>query len=406
MKVWSGMKRLAAGLGVLALTCAGAGRGGISRTLAATASTGSVVESVAVTVKALYGEAEAILEPEITVSGTDCRLGDYQYSTELDKWKPGRKVRIEITVEAASGKYFPVTLNSSQCKVTGASFVTTKALGDSKLQVKVDYTPVMVLGGTTWAGWDKVERKKAIWKPVKYATGYSVTLYGDNKVVKRQNVQGTSLDMAPFMKDGDKTYYFEVKAIPTTAAEKKYLKEGIAVVSSEDELDYGENWNNDTDDGGSIRGSNYIYPDGEKARNSWKKVFGKWYYFDENGSMVRGWKYINNFWYFMNSGGAMQTGWISPSAGSWFYLESNGQMRTGWVEPRPGDWYYLDGNGYMQRGWLKVNGWWYFLDNNGKMQRGWVKIGGVWYYFNGDGSMVTNAFIDGWHIGADGAAYQ
>lgn len=405
MKLWKVMKGLAACTCVLTLLMGDGHKAGRLEVYGAPSSS-SVIESVTVTLTGTYGEAEEILEPSIQVNGSNCVLGDYQYGTAFDKWKPGKKVRIEITVEAEEGKVFPVSLNSSQCKVTGASFVSARALGDSKLQVKVDYMPVMVLGGTTWAGWDKTETKKATWKSVKHATGYSVTLYGDNKVVKRQTVKGTSLDMAPFMKTGDKTYYFEVKAIPTTSEEKKYLKEGIAVASTEDEYDYSENWNDNTDDGGSIRGNNYIMPDGEKARNSWKKVSGRWYYFDENGSMVKGWRYINNFWYFMSSGGAMQTGWISPTAGTWFYMNANGEMCTGWVEPVPGDWYYLDGNGYMQRGWIDVNGRRYYLDNNGKMQRGWVMIAGTWYYFNGDGSMVTNAYIDGWTIGPNGAAYQ
>lgn len=87
-------------------------------------------------------------------------------------------------------------------------------------------------------------------------------------------------------------------------------------------------------------------------------------------------------------------------------MNENGEMCTGWVEPKPADWYYLDGNGYMQRGWVNVNGRWYYLDDSGKMQRGWVMIAGVWYYFNGDGSMATNTWLDGWNIGADGAAYQ
>lgn len=404
MKFWNKMRRLAAGVCAIIMAAGALGQAGSLEAYGATNS--SVVENVTVTLTANYGEAEEIREPTISVGGTDCSLGDYQYGTALDKWRPGKKVRIEITVEAGGGKVFPVSLNSSQCKVTGASFVSARALGDSKLQVKVDYTPVTILGGTTWAGWDKTERKKATWKAVKYATGYSVSLYGDNKVVKRQTVKGTSLDMAPFMKTDDKTYYFEVKAIPTTSEEKKYLKEGIAVASVDDEYDYSENWNDNTDDGGSIRGNNYILPDGEKSRNSWKKVSGRWYYFDENGSMAKGWRFINNYWYFMNSNGAMQTGWISPAANTWFYMNENGEMCTGWVEPKPGDWYYLDGNGYMQRGWANVNGRWYYLDNNGKMQRGWVMISGVWYYFNGDGSMAVNTFIDGWTIGANGAAYQ
>lgn len=403
MRLWNKVKKMAIGICAVCFMAANMGKAGIPEAYGADS---SVIESVSVSVTGSYGEAEEILEPEITVSGTDCYRGDYQYGTEIDRWRPGKKVRIDITVEAGEGKVFPISLNSSQCKVTGASFVSARALGDTKLQVKVDYTPVTVLGGTEWAGWDKTERKKATWRPVKYATGYSVALYGDNKVVKRQKVKGTSLDMAPFMKSDDKTYFFEVKAIPTTSEEKKYLKEGISVASSEDEYDYSENWNDNTDDGGSIRGSSYVLPDGEKSKNSWKKVSGRWYYFDENGSMAKGWKFINNHWYFMSSGGAMQTGWVNPSADSWYYLNDSGEMCTGWVQPSPGDWYYLDGSGCMQRGWTFVNGRWYYLDASGKMQRGWVMVSGVWYYLNNDGSMVTNASIDGWTIGANGAAYQ
>lgn len=404
MKFWNKMKRLAAGACVCTLMAGGLGKAGISEVYAAESS--SVIENVSVTLTTSYGEAEEILEPVIEASGDGYSRGDYQYGTDHDKWRPGKKVRIDITINAEDGKVFPVSLNSSQCKVKGASFVSARALGDSQLQVKVDYTPVSVLGGTTWAGWDKTERKRATWKPVKYATGYSVTLYGDNKVVKRQKVNTTSLDMTSFMKGDDKTYYYEVKAVPTTSEEKKYLKEGIAVASTEDEYENGGKWNDNTDDGGSISGGNYILPDGEKSRNSWKQVNNRWYYFDENGNMVKGWRYINNAWYFMNSSGAMQTGWVSPTADSWFYLDANGAMCTGWIEPKPNDWYYLNASGYMQRGWLNVNGRWYYLDASGRMQQGWVMVSGVWYYFYPDGSMAANTTIDGWIIEANGAAHQ
>ena len=39
----------------------------------------SVIESVNVTFKTVYGEPEEIPEPEITVSGKSCFLGDVQY---------------------------------------------------------------------------------------------------------------------------------------------------------------------------------------------------------------------------------------------------------------------------------------------------------------------------------------
>lgn len=136
------MKGLAACTCVLTLLMGGGHKAGRLEVYGAPSSS-SVIESVTVTLTGTYGEAEEILEPSIQVNGSNCVLGDYQYGTAFDKWKPGKKVRIEITVEAEEGKVFPVSLNSSQCKVTGASFVSARALGDSKLQVKVDYMPVI-----------------------------------------------------------------------------------------------------------------------------------------------------------------------------------------------------------------------------------------------------------------------
>lgn len=427
----------------------------------------SVIENVSVILSDNYGEPEEILEPTIKINGTNCVLEDFQYRTDLEKWKPGKKVRIEITVKADKEKIFPISLNSSQCKVSGASFVSARALEDSKLQVKVDYKPVSVLGNTSWAGWDRTERRKAVWKPVKYTTGYSLILYGDNKVIKRLKVNGTSADLSDYMKNDDKTYYYEVKAIPTTSEEKKYLKEGIMVSSTEDDYS-SEEWNDDTDDGGYIRGSSYILPDGYKDVNCWKKVSGRWYYFDQSGVMAKGWHYINNHWYYMNDRGIMLTGWVNPAKDNWFYLSDNGDMLIGWIQPQPGAWYYLDENGYMKRGWVLVNnkwyylnsdgkmltgwvnpsedfwfyttangdmctGWiqpqpgaWYYLDGNGYMQRGWIFVNDKWYYLNSDGKMLTgwvmvsdvwyflyndgsmavNTSVDGWTISASGAAYQ
>ena len=84
----------------------------------------SVIEKVSVNLKTDYGEAGVIPEPVITVSTKGCTLEDIQYRTDYEKWKPGKKVRIEITVNADDGKYFPASLNRSECKVTGADFVS------------------------------------------------------------------------------------------------------------------------------------------------------------------------------------------------------------------------------------------------------------------------------------------
>ena len=92
MKVWDRIKRLAAGMCAFALVSGASGRAGVLTTYGATSS--SVVENVTVTLTGAYGEAEEILEPSIKVGGTDCTLGDYQYGTDFDKWRPGKKVQI------------------------------------------------------------------------------------------------------------------------------------------------------------------------------------------------------------------------------------------------------------------------------------------------------------------------
>ena len=349
----------------------------------------SVIESVSVSFKTIYGEPEEIPEPEVTVSGKSCSLGDVQYRTDYDSWKPGRKVRVEVTVVAEDGKYFPATLNRSKCKVTGADFVSAKALDDSSLQVKADYRPVTVLGDTQKAGWSSTSKKKAVWKSVEYAPGYTLTLYGDNKVVKRITVESNSVNLADYMTDMDKTYYYEVKAVPVTSDEKKYLKEGQYVTSTDQEFDWEdyekeEKRSQGPGDGGSFKGDNYVMPDGSKAVDTWKLVSGKWYYFDGSGSRVKGWLQTGGRWYYMDQGGAMCTGWLSPGDGFWYYLGENGDMLTGWIQPSPGTWYYLEPDGRMKTGWLNDNGSWYYLDS--------------------DGSMAVNRIVDGWNIGQDGKA--
>lgn len=81
-------------------------------------------------------------------------------------------------------------------------------------------------------------------------------------------------------------------------------------------------------------------------------------------------------------------------------------MLTGWIQPEPGSWYYTDGSGLMQRGWVNVGDKWYYLGSDGKMRTGWTIVADVWYYLNGDGSMAVNTVIDGWTIGANGAALR
>lgn len=397
----------------------------------ASAAESSVIESLSVSFETKWGDAEEIPEPVIKVSGSGVFLGDYQFRTEYDDWKPGKKVRVEVNVVAEAGKYFPESFGSSKCRVSGAEFVSAKALDDNTLQVKIDYTPVTVLGTTEKAGWSSSSSKKAVWKKVEYAPGYTLTLYGNDKVVKRMTVTGNSVSLGEYMTDSDKIYYYEVKAVPVTSPQKKYLKEGEFVTSTDQRLDESEashgsqssgNSHSGRGDSGSFKGDHYVSPDGSLAVNTWKKIGGNWYYFGADGNRSRGWLNYGGRWYYMDGNGVMQTGWLQ-TGGSWFYLGPDGDMFTGWIQPRSGDWYYMNPDGRMQTGWLFENGswyyldgsgrmatgWaqpapgnWYYMDGSGRMQTGWLSYNGSWYYLNRDGSMAVNTVVDGWSIGPDG----
>ncbi len=388
----------------------------------------TVIEKVTVSFKSSYGEQEEMLEPEIKVSGSDVSMGDIQFRTDYDNWKPGKKVRVEITVNAENGKVFPVSLNRSGCKVSGAEFVSAKALDDTTLQVKVDYKPVMKLGDTEKAGWSSSSSRRATWKSVEHAPGYTVTLYGNDKVVKRMNVSTNSVNLAEYMDDVDKTYYYEVKAVPLTSDEKKYLKEGNYVTSTDQEFDWEdeENWNSNSGrsggsgsskgpggsssagDGGSFKGDSYVMPDGAKAINTWKKVAGNWYFFDGNGNRTRGWMTVGGRRYFMDGNGVMCTGWIGGNGGPWYYMGPDGDMQTGWIQPNPEGWYYLNQDGVMVQGWVNVDGNLYYLGQDGRMLTGWNIIDGKWYYFNtySDGTKgalyVNRRTPDGYYVDGSG----
>lgn len=335
----------------------------------------SIIETMSIKFNTTYGDPEEIPQPQITISGSGVSIGDIYYKTEYENWKPGKKVRMEITVDAAQGKYFPVSLGRSKCRVTGADFVSAKALDNTTMQVKVDYTPVTVLGDTALAGWSSLDSEKAVWKKVDYAPGYTLTLYGNDKVVKRMTVTDNSVSLKEYMTDPDKIYYYQVKAVPVTAEQKKYLKEGEFVTSQEQDIDDSEeeekekkhaatSQSSSTGPGvaGSLKGDNFVMPDGTLAVNTWKLVGGIWYYFNAEGNRTRGW-----FLY----------------GGKWYYFDGNGCMKTGWVDTGNGTWYYLNPDGDMKTGW--------FYDKN------------IWYYLNNDGSMAVNRSQDGWYLGADGA---
>ena len=145
-----------------------------------------------------------------------------------------------------------------------------------------------------------------------------------------------------------------------------------------------------------VQGSWYYFGADGAMRKSWQQISGTWYYFGDNGIMTTGWQKIKGTWYYFNNSGSMVTGWQLIDE-LWYYFSDSGAMYTGWKQSGS-TWYYLTSSGKMAKGsWQSIGGKWYYFDDWGAMQTGWLKLSGSWYYLDpSSGAMVTGTkMIDG-----------
>ena len=154
---------------------------------------------------------------------------------------------------------------------------------------------------------------------------------------------------------------------------------------------------------------------------TWSESNGRWYYYNDSGSMVYGqWVLDNGAYYYIDYDGAMVVNqliddtyyvnergvmitnswrqiqddpWTAES--HWFYFGSNGQAyEDGW-KTIDGVRYHFSGR-YMDTGWLEDEGNVYYLTPSGAMATGWQYIYSDraddwsdqnWYYFSATGRM-------------------
>ncbi|MCR5845324.1 MAG: hypothetical protein K6G78_02000, partial [bacterium] len=117
-------------------------------------------------------------------------------------------------------------------------------------------------------------------------------------------------------------------------------------------------WIKDTDSEGSTIWY-YADPDnGSRLVTGWKKIGGKWYYFEED-------KYHGLYDY-----GVMYSDGINTVKDHDYYFAKNGALQSGWIK-EPQKYEYSDGS---------TESWndWYYADpnNDSRLVKGWKKIGG------------------------------
>ena len=156
-----------------------------------------------------------------------------------------------------------------------------------------------------------------------------------------------------------------------------------------------------------------------KPALNWKKIHGKWYYFDKDGIMLSDTIYDG---YILTSSGAMvDSGWWKIKD-KWYYAKPSGKIAKQEWKKIGSVWYYFDKDGIMlsntifngylfsnsgamaENSWVKHDGKWYYALTSGKLSKNkWEKIGGVWYYFDKDGIMLSDTIFDGYILTSSGA---
>ena len=165
--------------------------------------------------------------------------------------------------------------------------------------------------------------------------------------------------------------------------------------------------------------NNWRFYEHNKPVTNWKKIQGKWYYFNKDGHRLsnttfdgyvfnkdgvmaeNGWNFINGKWYFANPSGKISQNKWEKIGGSWYYFDKDGIMLSNTTINS----YLLTNSGAMaENKWVLIDKHWYFANSSGKIsQNKWEKINGVWYYFDKIGIMSSNQWQGNYYLKSSGA---
>ena len=230
---------------------------------------------------------------------------------------------------------------------------------------------------------------------------HSSTSKIENKEKSKEKVEKTDNSS----KIDDKEEKIEKKN-PATAEKKSEVKKEETKVEK-----IKEDWQEEN--------NNWRFYEHNKPVTNWKKIQGKWYYFNNDGNRLsnttfdgyvfnkdgvmaeNGWNFINGKWYFASSSGKISQNKWEKIADSWYYFDKDGIMLSNTTF----DSYLLTKSGAMvTNGWAKIDQNWYYATSSGKIsQDKWEKINGSWYYFDKKGIMLSSTTFKGYLFNNSGA---
>lgn len=381
----------------------------------AMASTRSVITSVSIRIS-LDTENGADLpdDPEscVTANSSKYSVTGAEWVTDIRDVTIGDtpRMKVYLTPEYSNEReyYFRGGYSSSNVKISGGTFVSSKREGDD-LVVTLKTKPIQgQYDPPTDAYWREYGYGNARWEAPDDGSGYyDVNLYRGSSVVKKlEAYKGTSYNFYPYMTKAG-TYSFKVRTVPSSssslkASAKSDWTESDEIYISKEEVSDGSGQT--SDDGQGVGGGTtkvgwildggtwyYRYPDGSYMKNGWCKINNKWYLFNSSGQMLTGWQNVNNQWFFLNSDGDMLTGWLK-SGNVWYYLNTTAGSQEGVM---------------CTNVWIQIGDKTYYVNQSGVMVEGWKEVAGSWYYFYpGQGHKAVNTTIDGFYVDANGVWHK
>lgn len=201
--------------------------------------------------------------------------------------------------------------------------------------------------------------------------------------------------------------------------EEKIEKKNPATEEKKSEVKKEEKKVEKVKEGWQEENNNWRFYEHNKPVTNWKKIQGKWYYFNNDGNRLsnttfdgyvfnkdgvmaeNGWNFINGKWYFASSSGKISQNKWEKIADSWYYFDKDGIMLSNTTF----DNYLLTKSGAMAtNGWAKIDQNWYYATSSGKIsQDKWEKVNGSWYYFDKKGIMLSSTTFKGYLFNNSGA---
>lgn len=171
----------------------------------------------------------------------------------------------------------------------------------------------------------------------------------------------------------------------------------------------------------------YFQGTGKCVSDTWKKIYGKWYHFEDDGAMSYGWYDQGNYYLGSIDDGAMKSGWLyleddetmtRDIGESWYWFNSSGEKASEVVDKKiAGKYYCFDKLGRMLYGWVDVNALlkedengasnslsdyqYYGAEDDGARVTGWRQMEGPENYFGDSDETSWFYFKDGKPFFAD-----